>query len=465
MSTPPSLEEIVNVALSLLGDMPSWQVAWPPSLGIRITRHDEEPPEEVQQLLLDMARTEEGGLLAILVPKGPFRINIVSADRVLECVERWVGANAPGIIVDSKAAPCAEGEVALLVIREAEPGVMPGPGEIDAIEDATREHLDMAAVRSATRFVLVQEPTWGWPDRAERDEAAMLAARILKKNGMEPCPTLAGLVVFGVQPSRLLRGARVILRSRREVVVRGSLAEMATDTARHPLVCDGIEAAVIRELVLNAFVHRDWSPEARDVPVLVARTPGRLEVVSPGVFNGGSAPTNPVLRGLARMRGLIHAEGAGLARVEKALGRIRASLRIAESGGEVRTIVELPELVDARFVQQPAAQMVVAPRQVPNRGLPQPRAPSAVVVEAPVAVNETPVEVEEPVAVPTQREAAIVDLLARQGEMNTRAITESLGWSRSTVRDTLARLVQEGRIQRLAASPRSPEQSYAVVGA
>lgn len=58
-----------------------------------------------------MARTEEGGLLAILVPKGPFRINIVSAERVPECVERWVAANAPGIIDATKATPCDEGEV------------------------------------------------------------------------------------------------------------------------------------------------------------------------------------------------------------------------------------------------------------------------------------------------------------------------------------------------------------------
>ena len=57
------------------------------------------------------------------------------------------------------------------------------------------------------------------------------------------------------------------------------------------------------------------------------------------------------------------------------------------------------------------------------------------------------------------REQEVLALLRGQSR-TTREMLERLGWSRSTLRDVLTRLVQSGHVVRSAENPRSPEQSY-----
>jgi DNA-binding IclR family transcriptional regulator len=60
---------------------------------------------------------------------------------------------------------------------------------------------------------------------------------------------------------------------------------------------------------------------------------------------------------------------------------------------------------------------------------------------------------------PPDRERQVLDQL-QGGPRTTRALLEALAWSRSTLRDVLARMVLRGSVLRIAESPRSPEQAY-----
>lgn len=56
---------------------------------------------------------------------------------------------------------------------------------------------------------------------------------------------------------------------------------------------------VIRELVVNALMHRDYSPEARGTQIQIELYPGRLEVRSPGGLYG---PNTPEILGTVEQR-------------------------------------------------------------------------------------------------------------------------------------------------------------------
>ncbi len=58
------------------------------------------------------------------------------------------------------------------------------------------------------------------------------------------------------------------------------------------------------------------------------------------------------------------------------------------------------------------------------------------------------------------RDAKVLALVEERGSITTRDVIDGLGWSRSTTRDVLARLVREGSLRRVAASVRSPGQAY-----
>ncbi len=73
-------------------------------------------------------------------------------------------------------------------------------------------------------------------------------------------------------------------------------------------------------------------------------------------------------------------------------------------------------------------------------------------------VRETPRTVTP--APPSDRESAVLAMLAERERVTTREVIDALGWSRSTTRDVLTRMVASGRIVSVAASARSPFQAY-----
>ncbi len=60
----------------------------------------------------------------------------------------------------------------------------------------------------------------------------------------------------------------------------------------------------------------------------------------------------------------------------------------------------------------------------------------------------------------TDREAAVLALIDAKGQVTSRDVIEGLGWSRSTTRDVIARMVAVGRMASISLSPRSPFQAY-----
>ena len=61
------------------------------------------------------------------------------------------------------------------------------------------------------------------------------------------------------------------------------------------------------------------------------------------------------------------------------------------------------------------------------------------------------------------RQSELVQVLGESGPASRQWLQRRLGWSRSTLRNVLSTAVEQGRIQALAAAPRSPAQLYQVV--
>lgn len=169
------------------------------------------------------------------------------------------------------------------------------------VEGATLADLDPAQVERYLERIAVA------PNEAP--EAVLLARGcIVRPVGAEPTPTAAGLLLFGRQPQRFLRSAEIIcvryaganmgdefvrqdltgtlpeqLRQAEAFVVsnmrRGmKLAGLArNETTEYPL-------AVVREAIVNAVAHRDYSIRGEGIRLLMYDD--RLEVYSPGRLPG-----------------------------------------------------------------------------------------------------------------------------------------------------------------------------------
>jgi ATP-dependent DNA helicase RecG len=181
-------------------------------------------------------------------------------------------------------------------------------------------------------------------------------------SGDEPVCTIAGLVLFGRRPRWALRQAGVrwmafdgtdmdyaaaddaildeplvgLWRTRRDgsrALERGGLLDTAMERMR-PFVseeaaelADGVRRerrwrypdAALREALVNALAHRDWT---RKEDVEVVRYADRLEVKSPGALQnsmtvekmlaGQRSPRNPLIVDVLRDYGYVDARGMGV---------------------------------------------------------------------------------------------------------------------------------------------------------
>ena len=185
---------------------------------------------------------------------------------------------------------------------------------------------------------------------------------LVEREGGRPVCSIAGLLLFGYQPRRLIRQAGirwmafdvtdkkynalddavidaplVALGNARnggpwEIVAEG-LIEKTMERMR-PFVSE--ESATItesfrreriwhypiealREAIVNALAHRDWT---RSVDIEVVRYKDRLEVVSPGAMQntmtvekmiaGQRSPRNPIIVEILRDYGYVDARGMGV---------------------------------------------------------------------------------------------------------------------------------------------------------
>ncbi|MFH1976523.1 MAG: RNA-binding domain-containing protein [Pseudomonadota bacterium] len=193
---------------------------------------------------------------------------------------------------------------------------------------------------------------------------------MIETDSSHVCCTIAGLILFGLRPRRLMRyaGLRVTVYKgidkdyetildktidecfigqwesgdgvRRPV--RGGLVDLYMESVEPFIAGEHMINAIrrekihqypieaLREVIVNAIVHRDWT---RSVDIEVAIYSDRMEVISPGALHnfmtiekmkaGQRSHRNPILVEIARDYGYMEARGMGIRK--KVLPLVRAS--------------------------------------------------------------------------------------------------------------------------------------------
>ncbi len=197
--------------------------------------------------------------------------------------------------------PLTTPELRQLLLDRAESGYESRP-----VEDATLADLDRTRI---SRYL----DQLGLPPDEEMEEA-LLSRGCVTRRGADglptaaPLPTVAGLLLFGVNPQRFVRSAEIICvryagATMSDEFVRqeigGVLAEQARQAEafvaanmRRGMRIRGMAReetteyppAVVREAIVNAIAHRDYSIRGEGIRLLMFSD--RLEVYSPGRLPG-----------------------------------------------------------------------------------------------------------------------------------------------------------------------------------
>lgn len=232
--------------------------------------------------------------------------------------------------------------------------------EVMPVTGTTFSSLDVSRLdyylRTIIRDPVVPTNDVEWIER-------LLGLGLMAEDGLgRPVCSIAGLVCFGINPRRFLRqaGLRVMAfagndkeyQALLDVVLDAPLVGrwQVTESGQKQLVDEGLiekfaatiepfisqEAAeidsnmrrektwfypweAIRESVINAVVHRDWT---RSVDIEVANYSDRLEIISPGKLNnsmtitkmlaGQRSPRNNLIMEVLRDYGYVDARGMGV---------------------------------------------------------------------------------------------------------------------------------------------------------
>ncbi|NLY01869.1 MAG: hypothetical protein GXY83_37765 [Rhodopirellula sp.] len=229
----------------------------------------------------------------------------------------------------------------------------------DPIAEATIEDLGEAAIDAYLNQLKQTRPKAGFL-RGPREEAISHLGIVRNVAGTVR-PTVAGLLTFGKYPQQFLpqlvitflqfygttetektpRGERFLDNRKFE----GPIPEMVTDTVNHVLasirkssLIEGLfrrdvpeyPEEAVREAVLNAIAHRDYSPYVRGSYIQVRLFADRLEVQSPGGLFGNvneenleeeNSTRNSVLMRLMEDLHLVENRGSGIRAMLEAMRR------------------------------------------------------------------------------------------------------------------------------------------------
>ncbi|NOZ48610.1 MAG: transcriptional regulator [Chloroflexi bacterium] len=280
--------------------------------------------------------------------------------------------------------PLSPPELRRLMLNRSEAGF-----ESQVIPDATLADLDPQRIQSYQQQ-LIGPPT--------ADGTELLINRgCLSNSSQGPRPTIAGILLFGIQPQRWLRSAEitcvryagssmsddfvredirgvlpdqirraeafVVSNMRRGMRIRGLTRQ---ETPEYPI-------SIVREAIVNAVAHRDYSIRGDNIRVLMFSD--RLEVSSPGRLPGHVTLDNlvderfsrneAIVQVLAEM-GFIERLGYGIDRIIHVCGQeglpppqfteTSAGFRIALTGAG-------PELIGAGPPASLYAHLHLNPRQ------------------------------------------------------------------------------------------------------
>jgi len=232
--------------------------------------------------------------------------------------------------------------------------------EVLPLAGTSMQDLDMDRVDFYLRHI-IRDPEI--PETKEAWVARLLGMGFLAEDGLgNTVGSLGGMLCFGINPRRILRqgGLRIFAFEEKEksydalldTVLDGPLVGRwrSFDDGRRELVDPGliekftaaitpfvsrdareIDASMrrqkewhypweaLREVVINALAHRDWS---RSVDIEIGIYADRLEVISPGslqnsmtlekMIAGQRSPRNPLIMDVLRDYGYVESRGMGI---------------------------------------------------------------------------------------------------------------------------------------------------------
>jgi ATP-dependent DNA helicase RecG len=218
--------------------------------------------------------------------------------------------------------------------------------ELEPAYNATMEDIDLEKVQS---FLARRSPSDRQSSRFKDRERVLIGMRCaVEKSGGTIVPTNAGILFFGRNPQDHIPQSEVVCVLFRETVGASRYADRKIVTGTLQDLIDGTEAfldryiavgarvegwkrvdipeysiEVLREAIINAVVHRDYSRRGERVRVFYY--PDRVEVHNPGLLLPGitveqmergevqSKLRNPVLAGLlSTLPGYIEQIGSGV---------------------------------------------------------------------------------------------------------------------------------------------------------
>lgn len=287
--------------------------------------------EAIAETLVAMANANGGLLFLGVTAKGVPQKN-ADLDRLRETVvEAGLLPDPPLILPTPQCALCSAGEVVVVQVPPGLPHLYNLGGRYLTRTASQNRPLTTAELRrlllergdsgyesqpvtEATLADLDEQPVERYLNRIavapDEEPVEILAARgcVIKIPGAELTPTVAGILLFGRNPQRFLRNAELIcvryagptmsdefvrqdiggtlaeqVRLAEAFVVSNMQREMRItgmqreDTTAYPL-------PVVREAIVNAIAHRDYSIRGEGIRLLLFSD--RLEVYSPGRLPG-----------------------------------------------------------------------------------------------------------------------------------------------------------------------------------
>jgi ATP-dependent DNA helicase RecG len=348
--------------------------------------------DDIAAALVAFANTEGGKIFFGVADSGDI-IGVPNPNRLMQRIDQIAYNNCePPITVVQEAVPTADGTVVVVHVPKGELRpyrtvrgdffVRSSSGRRRAsrqellrlFQEVESLHYDETPIVRADltdidtlAFQRFFDRAYGYSLPDEQLTPTMQNMRLITLYQGQLTPTVAGILCFGREPQRflptvLVNAARIagseLSNEPLDVkVIDGTLFDMLDDTMRflkihiptpHRIV--GLEPErrpavpeeALRELLVNALVHRDYTVPA---PIRVLLFDNRLEIRTPGRLPNTVTPEsillgashvlrNPTLYILFYRAGLVTHLGSGVLRAKQAVEKVGKTLTLSQTEGE-----------------------------------------------------------------------------------------------------------------------------------